>query len=74
LLGAPVVLPEPAEYVALGAARQAAWAVSGELPTWDVAMSKPESSVLVDEDAAQIRARYAAVLSGTRPLLASDYR
>src|SRR3954454_8889067 len=26
---APVVLPDPAEYVALGAARQAAWALSG---------------------------------------------
>jgi xylulokinase len=74
LLGAPVVLPEPAEYVALGAARQAAWAVSGQLPTWDVAMTKPESVVLTDEDAAQVRARYAAVLSGTRPLLATDYR
>ena len=74
LLGAPVVLPEPAEYVALGAARQAAWAVSGELPTWDVAMSKPESAVLSDDAAAQVRERYAAVLSGTRPLLASAYR
>ncbi|GAA3587273.1 FGGY family carbohydrate kinase [Kribbella ginsengisoli] len=74
LLGAPVVLPEPAEYVALGAARQAAWAISGDLPVWDVAMSKPESAVLTDEAAADVRARYAAVLSGTRPLLASDYR
>jgi xylulokinase len=74
LLGAPVVLPEPAEYVALGAARQAAWAVSGDLPTWDVAMSKPESAVLSDDAAVQVRERYAAVLSGTRPLLASDYR
>ncbi len=32
----PVVLPEPAEYVALGAARQAAWVLSGEAapPAW----------------------------------------
>ena len=29
MLGVPVVLPEPAEYVALGAARQAAWTLSG---------------------------------------------
>ena len=36
LFDVPVVLPRPAEYVALGAARQAAWAVSGEAepPAW----------------------------------------
>ena len=35
---APVVLPDPAEYVALGAARQAAWALSGaeHPPEWPV--------------------------------------
>jgi xylulokinase len=36
LFDAPVVIPRPAEYVALGAARQAAWALSGdtEPPSW----------------------------------------
>jgi xylulokinase len=36
LFGVPVELPEPAEYVALGAARQAAWTLSGdaEPPAW----------------------------------------
>lgn len=36
VFGVPVVVPEPAEYVALGAARQAAWALSGaaDPPTW----------------------------------------
>jgi xylulokinase len=36
VLGVPVVVPEPAEYVALGAARQAAWALSGspQPPSW----------------------------------------
>ena len=36
LFGVPVELPEPAEYVALGAARQAAWVLSGdpEPPAW----------------------------------------
>lgn len=36
VLGCPVVVPEPGEYVALGAARQAAWVLSGEdgPPTW----------------------------------------
>ena len=36
VFGLPVVVPEAAEYVALGAARQAAWALSGsaEPPSW----------------------------------------
>ncbi|MDQ1561785.1 MAG: xylulokinase [Actinomycetota bacterium] len=32
----PVVVPEPAEYVALGAAVQAAWSLTGERPSWPV--------------------------------------
>ncbi|MDR1710800.1 MAG: xylulokinase [Propionibacteriaceae bacterium] len=32
----PVVIPEPGEYVANGAARQAAWALTGKRPTWPV--------------------------------------
>jgi xylulokinase len=72
LLGAPVVLPEPGEYVALGAARQAAWAASGEdiPPTWEVAVGKPESPLMSDSEAARVRELYAAVLAGSRPLLA----
>jgi len=72
LLGAPVVLPEPGEYVASGAARQAAWALSGEAapPTWEVAAGKPESSILGEADAARVRESYAAVLAGSHPLLA----
>ena len=34
----PVVVPEPTEYVAAGAARQAAWALTGEQPLWPVAV------------------------------------
>jgi xylulokinase len=38
IFGAPVSVPAPEEYVALGAARQAAWALSGteEPPAWPV--------------------------------------
>jgi len=38
LFGAPVSVPSPGEYVAIGAARQAAWALSGaaEPPQWPV--------------------------------------
>jgi xylulokinase len=35
----PVVVPEPAEYVALGAAVQAAWALTGERPTWPITVT-----------------------------------
>lgn len=39
VLGLPVDVPEPAEYVALGAARQAAWVASGasDAPAWQAA-------------------------------------
>ena len=35
----PVVVPEPGEYVAAGAAAQAAWAVTGERPDWAIAVN-----------------------------------
>ncbi|MFC6160641.1 xylulokinase [Kribbella jiaozuonensis] len=71
LLGAEVVLPEPAEYVALGAARQAAWALTGELPTWPVPVGKPEPAITLD--ATKLRANYEQVLTNTRPLLSHPY-
>lgn len=37
VFGVPVVIPEPGEYVALGAAAQAAWALGGARPEWPVA-------------------------------------
>jgi xylulokinase len=75
LLGAEVVLPEPAEYVALGAARQAAWASAGTdtPPTWSVPTGKPEPSVMTDTEAAGVRALYSQVLTNTRPLLSTPY-
>lgn len=46
VLGLPVVMPPPAEYVALGAARQAAWVLSGDdaPPDWPF-----EGGTLADE-------------------------
>ncbi len=35
----PVVIPEPGEYVALGAARQAAWTLTAERPDWPIAIA-----------------------------------
>jgi xylulokinase len=60
----PVTVLEDAEYVALGAARQAAWAMSGgpEPPQWPLAGSNAEyTSDLVP----LVRQRYAALRDAT---------
>ncbi len=56
VFGVPVDLPEPAEYVALGAARQAAWVLSGadEPPTWG---SRPSRRIEAPE-VPEVRAAY----------------
>ncbi|HEX5859320.1 MAG TPA: xylulokinase [Microbacterium sp.] len=36
VFGLPVTVPPPAEYVALGAASQAAWMLDGERPSWTI--------------------------------------
>ena len=43
IFGVEVLVPDPAEYVALGAARQAAWVLSGaeEPPVWRVPGTSP---------------------------------
>ncbi|CNG51459.1 carbohydrate kinase [Mycobacterium tuberculosis] len=60
IFGTPVTVPEPAEYVALGAARQAAWALAGtpEPPAW---AAPPATEHTSDRTAADVRARYAAL-------------
>jgi xylulokinase len=52
VLGVPVVVPNPGEYVAHGAARQAAWALSGEPtpPPW------PTPAATVGADTADVTA------------------
>jgi xylulokinase len=62
VFGAPVTVLAPAEYVALGAARQAAWALTGAAPSWP----RPEESSVdlpagAADVAARIRAGYASV-------------
>jgi xylulokinase len=59
VLGRPVVVPAPGEYVADGAARQAAWVLGGSAapPAWE-----PAGSVVREADPAPaVRARYAEV-------------
>ncbi|WP_022908176.1 FGGY family carbohydrate kinase [Curtobacterium sp. B18] len=50
VFGRDVLVPEPGEYVAAGAAKQAAWVLTGTLPAWDtattVAAADPHPEVL----------------------------
>jgi xylulokinase len=64
IFGVPVTVPEPAEYVALGAARQAAWALSGltDPPAWPLAGGSAEYTA---EPAPLVRERYAALRDAT---------
>ena len=70
VFGVPVAIPSPGEYVAVGAARQAAWALAGGdgPPAWDVA-----TDVTVDPDesgreqATELRERYAATVAASYP-------
>jgi xylulokinase len=59
VFGLPVVLPEAAEYVALGAARQAAWALAGtaEPPAWPAAPAE----TLEASEAPGVREQYGAL-------------
>jgi xylulokinase len=65
VLGLPVTLPQPGEYVARGAARQAAWVLAGgaDPPEW------PLSDVVSTEvgPTPAVRDRYAAVRDLTAP-------
>jgi len=64
IFGVPVTVPEPAEYVALGAARQAAWALSGaaEPPAWGLAGISAEYTA---EPAPEVRERYGRLRDDT---------
>src|SRR5204862_5043101 len=59
VLGCPVLVPAPGEYVADGAARQAAWVLSGagEPPNWAAA----ETTSFEADPTPDVRERYAAV-------------
>jgi len=58
VFGLPVDVPLPGEYVAAGAARQAGWALTGELPAWstEIAASLPaDTSTVIGEQYAARR-------------------
>jgi xylulokinase len=70
IFGVPVTVPEPAEYVALGAARQAAWALhqstqsaAASPPAW----AGPPAQTYTAEPRPDIRDRYATLRDDTLP-------
>jgi xylulokinase len=64
IFGVPVTVPAPLEYVALGAARQAAWAASGaaEPPSWPLGGASAEYAA---DPVPLVRERYAALRDAT---------
>ncbi|MGH3233576.1 MAG: FGGY-family carbohydrate kinase, partial [Streptosporangiaceae bacterium] len=67
IFGVPVTVPTLAEYVALGAARQAAWALSGAAetqgpPSWPLAGASAEHTA---EPVPLVRQQYAALRDAT---------
>lgn len=68
--GHPILVPESQEFVALGAARQAAWALSGsaEPPTWKTA----EAQEVTAEPRPETYRRYIAFRNEVHPDVAPD--
>lgn len=61
MLRVQVEVPVAGEYVALGAARQAAWAATGEFPDWERKIHtafEPDASGASADWAAEVRGRY----------------
>ncbi|MGH3314721.1 MAG: xylulose kinase, partial [Nocardioidaceae bacterium] len=76
LLDARVEVPAPAEYVARGAARQAAWTLSGaaEPPPWPVPQDSSagaDTPPVTPDTGRRVRQAYAEVLESAQPLLQS---
>ncbi|HEY9292558.1 MAG TPA: xylulokinase [Microlunatus sp.] len=64
VMGRPITITEPFESVAMGAARQAAWALSGELPDWKVPVANEIEPTVADLEAHQeISERYRSALA-----------
>ncbi|GEP36642.1 xylulokinase [Nocardioides psychrotolerans] len=67
ILGRPITLPPPGEYVARGAARQAAWALAGTTapPTWHLADTVELRAGLTADPTAYVREGYARLRDRT---------
>lgn len=67
LFGTQVVVPQPADYAAIGAARQAAWALNGQLPYWQGASAQvfePGEELAVGQ---AVRQQYRTVREQSHP-------
>ncbi len=63
VFGLPIVVTDTFESVAVGAARQAAWALTGSLPEWSVPVLSRHDPTQADEQAAaEIGERYGSIL------------
>jgi xylulokinase len=65
LFAVPVAVPAPGEYVGLGAARQAAWVLSGEAepPPWPVRIEATLEPPVGEGSGSEVLGRYADLLS-----------
>lgn len=66
VFGLPIVVTDAFESVAVGSARQAAWALTGELPDWSIPVTSRRDADAADQEAAAILdERYRYVLAKT---------
>ncbi len=64
VFGLPIVVTESFESVAVGAARQAAWALTGDLPEWSVPVrSRRDPTATEQKAAAALSAKYTELLA-----------
>ena len=64
VFGLPIVFTDTFESVAVGAAKQAAWALSGSMPDWPVPVLSQQNPTEVDQQAAaEISGRYRETLT-----------
>jgi xylulokinase len=64
VFGLPIVITDTFESVAVGAARQAAWALTGTLPDWPVPVISQQEPTAADQSAAaEIMDRYRSILA-----------
>jgi xylulokinase len=64
----PIDVPEQAEYVAIGAARQAAWTLTGTLPDWSV-----ELVATLHPRPSRVRQQYRSYAQQTASLISPDH-
>ena len=63
MFGLPIVVTDTFESVAVGAARQAGWALTGSLPEWSVpVLSRHDPTEADEQAAAEISERYGSIL------------